>query len=275
MEQMFVMRCCMDGVSVVAWTFAEYSRQDQLLPTSVFSSRVLFLDRLSVEHSETAVDTACPPRWTMLVHFVVRAFSSPIAFRRQALQLRQRVWEAYSQEPQYSTENGSTKVTKRKKHGQTIILSNIELSMILQKLDKPNKTRQEEMSWLNQKGGEVHKKVLRSEAHGRASLRCARRPDWWVGELFRSVCGTRDARWQQYLTEHREVEFITGRYNACVFCNLLRNISVLAHGNDCVSFDKEQDLKWMKSILHEMYDIASEIVGPRTEDKKQVKVLTE
>ena len=30
------------------------------------------------------------PWWTMLVHWVVRAFSSPIAFRRQALQLRQK-----------------------------------------------------------------------------------------------------------------------------------------------------------------------------------------
>ena len=43
MEQMFGMRCCMDVVSVVAWTFAEYSRHDQLLPTSVCSSRFQLL----------------------------------------------------------------------------------------------------------------------------------------------------------------------------------------------------------------------------------------
>ena len=73
------MRCCMDVWSVVAWTFAEYSRRDQLLPTLVFSSRFQLLDGLYVERSETMVDNA----------WVVRAFSSPIAFRRHALQLRQ------------------------------------------------------------------------------------------------------------------------------------------------------------------------------------------
>ena len=41
--------------------FAEHSRHDQLLPTSVCSSRFQLLDGLYVERSETLVDNACRP----------------------------------------------------------------------------------------------------------------------------------------------------------------------------------------------------------------------
>ena len=53
MKQMFEMRCCMDVVSLV----------HGLSRATVYVRR---------------------PWWTMLVHSVVQAFSSPIAFRRQA-----------------------------------------------------------------------------------------------------------------------------------------------------------------------------------------------
>ena len=46
---------------MVAWTVTEYIRHDQLLPTSVFSSRIQ-LQGLHMELSETVVDNACPLR---------------------------------------------------------------------------------------------------------------------------------------------------------------------------------------------------------------------
>ena len=66
MKQMFGMRCCIDVVSVVAWTFAEYSRHDQLLPTLVLNSRCQ-LQGLYMERSQTVVDNACPLCCTSLL----------------------------------------------------------------------------------------------------------------------------------------------------------------------------------------------------------------
>ena len=98
-----------------------------------------------------------------------------------------------------------------------------------------------------------------------------------VGELVRSLHGTRDApvNWQQYLTELKEeLGFITGRHDACVFCNPHRNISSIGAWRrvDGQLATKKISNGRTRSCTNSTTS-PLEMVGPGTEDKKRVKVL--
>ena len=66
-----------------------------------------------------------------------------------------------------------------------------------------------------------------------------------VGEVVQSLYGVgARVHEQRCLAGHlEELGFATGRYNACVFCNSNRNLSVLVHGVEHVVGGHEEDLK--------------------------------
>ena len=53
----------------------------------------------------------------------------------------------------------------------------------------------------------------------------------------------------------------------------MREIYTLVHGDDFVSIGREEDLKWLSTILEGKFEISTDIIGPEKNDKKEIKVL--
>ena len=97
-----------------------------------------------------------------------------------------------------------------------------------------------------------------------------------VGKLNLSMYGTREAasNWQDEVGMHmRSIGFIQGRASNCLYVHETRDISSLVHGDDYVSAGAPSDLDWMKQELEKKFEIKTKIIGPRSNENKEMKVL--
>ena len=97
-----------------------------------------------------------------------------------------------------------------------------------------------------------------------------------VGQLNLSLYGTRDAalNWSKTYTEFLVNNgFIVGQASPCNFTHSTRNISMTVHGDDFTSTGKLADMKWLQKAMEDRFEIKTDILGPRTEHAKQIRVL--
>eukprot|EP00973_Karenia_brevis_P037410 5158835-Karenia_brevis.AAC.1 len=67
--------------------------------------------------------------------------------------------------------------------------------------------------------------------------------------------------------------FTAARSSPCLFTHHGRGIATLIHGDDFVSTAEDENLRWMKKIIEEAFEISTTIIGPDRHDNKQAKVL--
>ena len=97
-----------------------------------------------------------------------------------------------------------------------------------------------------------------------------------VGRLNLSLYGTRDAamNWAAKYTEVlRGLGFQVGSASPCNFFHGGRQISVTVHGDDFTSTGTAHDLEWLDMKFKEEFEIKTEVLGPRHDQKKQIRVL--
>ena len=97
-----------------------------------------------------------------------------------------------------------------------------------------------------------------------------------AGKLRLSLYGTREAasNWEEEYSEHLIKEgFIKGKANPCIFRHKDKNIKTVVHGDDFTAAAKLSQLEWMRDHLQSKYEIKWQILGPKEEHDKTIKVL--
>ena len=97
-----------------------------------------------------------------------------------------------------------------------------------------------------------------------------------VGQLNLSLYGTRDAalNWTNTFTAHLEsIGFNRGAACPCNFIHEERGIALTVHGDDFTSTGKEKELQWFEAQLKAKYDIKTNVMGPKSQHDKQLRIL--
>lgn len=94
--------------------------------------------------------------------------------------------------------------------------------------------------------------------------------------LLKSMYGTRPAAqdWQHAVRQALEKRgFTAGRSSANVYSHAKMNIWTFVHGDDFASLGELADLRWLEVELGKIFLVTTEIPGPHTGLKREVRVL--
>ena len=97
-----------------------------------------------------------------------------------------------------------------------------------------------------------------------------------VWELMASMYGTRPAasNWQKCYTKLLvDNGFAKTRASTCVFDHHVRDLDLIAHGNDFVTTGDHEDLQWLKGVFETTFEISTTVLGHDKDDSKFAKVL--
>ena len=97
-----------------------------------------------------------------------------------------------------------------------------------------------------------------------------------LGCYAKNSNGTRDAahNWVEEVARFlKALVFKRGRYNPCLYLNSQRKIELRVHGDDFMSVGSNHELKWLADQMKKRFQIKTSIVGGRTDEEKEVRVL--
>ena len=97
------------------------------------------------------------------------------------------------------------------------------------------------------------------------------------GKLIYTLYGMRMAasNWEaEYSKTLEENGLIAGRASKCVFYNVERGVRIAVHGDDFVIEGRDEDLRWVESLLRAKYIVKMRgVMGPEPADAKEVDIL--
>ncbi len=97
-----------------------------------------------------------------------------------------------------------------------------------------------------------------------------------VAILEKSLYGTRDAaiNFQKEVRGFmKKIGGESGKYNVSTYYCKERDLKIMVHGDDVVTQGEVEDLKWLKKVLEERFEVKTAIIGSGEDEAREGRIL--